>query len=233
MTGDAMSYVFQPLEGETQQTAQYSLHDFSIPTRGQRQPRPVVHYQTAAFSSQHSGSSSQDWVTGQQDKRHDAVNAFDTEMSGVASGGHSSTGATPSNSHAASSNTSNSPLSDRDPNPACETQPSKTAYSAASSTPYTFFVQPRDNQLTPPSEPEFATLPAEPQQRDQQQDDGSFTLLPEWHLESTTSETPNPTAGMTPLGDGGWAQMLEGMGWNGGALGTEGLAWTAPTESIT
>ena len=31
--------------------------------------------------------------------------------------------------------------------------------------------------------------------------------------------TPNVATGLSPLGEGEWTQIMEGMGWDGGVLG--------------
>lgn len=216
-----MYELFQSLDQDAQRPTQYSLQDFSIPSREQRQPR-TYNYQTAAFPSQQNSPRSQDWARGPG-----ALMTFDTEMSDLASAEYTSTGLTPSNSHPTSSSTSqHSPASDTDPTSANETPPSKPAGS-----PFSFFVA-NGTQLNPPSKPPLTNLPTEPPRGHQQQDSGSLNLPAEWRLEST-GETPNLAADITPLGEGEWTQMLEGMGWEGAVSGPEAMPWTAPTESIT
>lgn len=221
---------FQPLDGEAPRATQYSLQDFSIPTREQRQPRKTLHHGTAAFPSYSSSNPSQGWAGGQQERSYETANSIDMEMSDHASGGHHSTRLTPSNSHPASSTTSHSSPSDGDPNSAYEKWASKPK-GPAPNMPYLGYPRPSATQLTSPSESEITTPPVEAP-GDQQHDDGSFTITAGWHLEST-GETPNPTAGMTPLGESEWAQVLGGMGWDGDALVADGLAWAATTESMT
>lgn len=222
--------LFQPLDGEAQRGTQYSLQDFSIPSREQRQPRNFLHNEAAAFPSYPSSRPSQGWAIGQQERSYETANTFDMEMSDLASGGQHSIGLKPSNSHPASSTTSHSSPSDRDQNSASETSAFKTA-GPAPNMPYLGYRRSTTNQLTPPSKSEITTPPVEAP-LDQQHDDGSFTIPAGWHLEST-GDTPNPKAEMTSLGEDGWAQMLEGMGWDGDAMGAEGLAWAATTESMT
>ena len=218
---NAMYELFQSLDQDSKRPPQPSLRDFSIPSREQRQLR-TYDYQTAAFPSQQNSPLNQDWASGPG-----AVNAFDAEMSDLASAEYTSTGLTPSNSHHTSSSISqHSPASDTDQTSAHETSPSKPAGS-----PYSFFVA-NGTQIDQPSEPQPTSLPTEPPRGQQQQDSGGFTLPAEWRLEST-GETRNLAAGMTPLGEGEWTQMLEGMGWEGMALGAEAMPWTTSTESIT
>ncbi len=220
----------QPLDREAHRATQYSLQDFSIPNREKRPPHTFLYNGTGTYPSYLDSRSSQGLDTTQQDRPYQTVGAFDTEMSDLASGGHQSTGFTPSNSQPPSSTTSHSSPSDTNQNNAYETTALKTA-GPVGNLPFLRFPPQNTNQLTPPSESEITTTPVEAQ-HDQHPDNGSFTIPARWHLENTGG-TPSATAGMTPLGEGGWAQMLEGMGWDGGALGSEGLAWAATTESTT
>lgn len=222
--------LFQPFNGEAPRATQYSLQDFSIPTREQRQPRKTLHEGTAAFPSYSSSNRSQGWAHGQQERSYETVNSIELEMSDHASGGRHSTGLTPFNSHPPSSTTSHSSPSDGDPNSAYEKWASNPKGSPPNM-PYLGYPRPNANQFTPPSESEITAPPVEAP-GDQQHDDGSFTTTAGWRLEST-GDTPNPTAGMTPLGESGWAQVLGGMGWDGDALLADGLAWPPTTESMT
>lgn len=128
------------------------------------------------------------------------INAFDTEMSDVASSNPNPTGLTPSTSHH-SSNTSYSPPQDEDLNP--NYLPTHRAISGATTYAPSMAFLPRQNDDAKPSAEEPQTVP----------DDGSFTIPPGWHLEST-GDTPSAIAGSNTFGEVGWGHMLEGMGWD-------------------
>lgn len=141
---------------------------------------------------------------------------FDTSMSDNTSEGPRSSGQTPSTTNHASSNTSYSPPQDEDLDLTLRTashHPIPNSNTAA--TPGFLSWSPAKETAIPPT-----TSP------NQAQDNTPFVVPQGWQLGSET-ELPDGLAGLSPPGDGGWAQMLEGVLWDGSGMGMETAGpWT-------
>jgi hypothetical protein len=198
---------------------------YSIPKREQRTPQTQSMHQThRAYPGQMHGILAQPWE-GDVRTRHptsetlsinSAGRGFDTELSpDQTSERHASLSGqpTPTTSHQASSNTSYSPTGQADPDPTGD-----VASAARPAGPYFHAPTPSFTGFTPPAHT-YATSP----DRAMVDPDG-FTMPASWDLGPDSGFMPGPEAVLSPMGEAGWSQMLDGMGWDG-AGGAGGTAW--------
>ena len=198
----------------SQSTSQYSLSTFDLVAREQRQPR-VLHYPPTPGGKCESLLPDSRWSPFTQRSSNTNFGpfaAFDTEMSDHASDERHSTSnePTPSTSHQASSHTSYSPPHEEDEIP---DNHHSLQQSSGSTAPMTaFYSSAPFPGFNPPPEANF------PSPSPGREDHNNFTLPSGWEVGSS-GVALGSTTGFSPLGEGGWTQMLDGMGWDGAALG--------------
>ena len=201
-------------------TTQYGRHNMNLASREQRQPQRLwgqstnepINLDNVLPNSGWTGNSPGVHPNGSLDN-----STFDTCMSDNTSEGPRSTGQTPSTTHHSSSNTSYSPPQDEDLDLTLRTashHPTPNSNTAA--TPAFLSWSPAKENDYPPN---TALNP--------QQDDSAFTIPHGWQLGSP-QELPDGLTGLSPSGDSGWAQMLEGVLWDGSGMGMENAGpWTS------
>ena len=206
----------QPLDHHGIPGAQYSMNTFSVPTREHRSPRqgygvygapaqgvlPSQNSWAEKFSSELAGNG-----------LHHS-NTFDTEMSSdqISDRNNSvSNHPTPATSLHGSSNTSYSPPQHDEVTPENSTGAAAPYYTH--SAPFGGYVASSDVGY---SHQAGHAIP----------ETEKYPIQAEWEL-PTDEELPYPSTGMSPLGDAGWRQMLEGMSWDGAPLGPD-TSWRPP-----
>ena len=192
---------------------QYSMPTFSVPTREHRTPQQHIRRSNAPPTQLQGLLSGQGWGEkfpgGPEGEAMNSHNMFDTEMSPdhTSDWGNSlSNHPTPTNSNNSSSNTSYSPPHIED----TESTHTSTGPSAAA----TGFLHPSTSfaGYTPPANAQYhLPIPAGSA-------DSNYVIPPGWEI-GPGGVVPSASTGLSPIGESGWTQMLEGMGWDGSALG--------------
>ena len=221
------------LDGGVGSSNQYSMSTFSLPNREQLIPQHHYNRYNAPPNQMQGVILDQGWgekypagpdISTSNNSHPSQI--IDTDMSSEqASDRHSSLLSdrqTPLNSHQASSNTSSySPPTIND-----GSHPTITA-----SGPSTVFFD-SSNQFTGFTPTSDSHFPHNPNNSNGQNSNG-FTIPTGWEVEveGALHAQPGASTGLSPLGESGWTQILEGMGWDGNDLGAGGeVPWRAEAE---
>ena len=204
--------------GNNSSSHHYSKSTFSVPTREHRPPQQHARHFNAPPTQMQGVIPGQGWgekfPTGPQQTSNRQI--FDTEMSSDHTSDRQNSVSnlpTPTNSHQSSSNTSYSP----------HAEDSESTHPPA--TTEAFFEQgtsfPSFTQSTDPHFPSHSLGRG---------DTDNYVIPPGWDI-SPEGVVPSATTGLSPMGENGWTQMLEGMGWDGSALGAGEVIWPLPSQT--
>ena len=197
-------------EGSRQESTQSVLSSINLASREQRAPQQSYPFHLASHTQTQG-----DWTGNLASEQNDEpfLQRFDTEMSSSDQQTTASNQPTPNMSHHSSSNTSySSPHLVDDANPSCTLTATPDSHPGFFSTDR-FFAG-----FTPPENPQYP-LPAS-----RKSADGGIGGFETWRaLPPPAGRTSSAgSVGLSPMGEGEWSRIMEGMGWDGGGLGTGG-----------
>lgn len=220
------------LDGRVGSSTQYRISSFSLPNREQLTPQHRYNRYNGPPTQMQGVILDQGWgekyparpEIGTANNSH-ASQIVDTDMSSEQASDRQSSllsdHQTPLNSRQPSSNTSYSPPTVDDCSHPTITTNGPSTVSFDSTDQFTGF--------TPTSDTHFPHSPDNPSG----QEPNGFTIPAGWEVgaDGALHVQPGASTGLSPLGESGWTQILEGMGWDGNGLDAGGeVPWRAETE---
>lgn len=194
--------VLAQLSGRNRQEASQPMASFiKLASREQRPPQQPHLFQQASHPPMQG-----DWASNfSTDHSEDALlHRFDTDMSSSDQQTTGSNQPTPNLSHHSSSNTSYS-----SPHLADDANPNAQLSATTDSNPAFFGAEHSFAGFTPPEDQSQYPLPGPAKI------DADFEA---WRA-GPPGGTPSAGTGLSPMGEGEWTQIMEGMGWDGAVLG--------------